>query len=298
MNWVEVCVIAPNEDSAEMVRELLLSFAIEDEGVAIEQFGDPTNLDPSAMLPEHAVKLFIAAERDSAELRATIQEALAAQQFAKATFLVLEPVDWAEAWKENYLPMPVGERFWIRPSWIDSAETPSDKVEIVLDPGMAFGTGKHATTQLCLELLEEIIQPQHTVLDLGCGSGILAIGAVRLGAKEVWAIDNDPEAIRATRENAELNQMAERIISELGSKETISDGQSWDVIAANILAPALIEMLGDGLLRLVRPEGYLILSGILDQQSADMEQAINSADGVVRKITQQGEWIAILVQHA
>ena len=298
MRWIEVCVTAPNEDSADVVRELLLSFAIEDEGVAVEQLGDPANLDPTAMLPDHLVKLFISAERDSAELRAAIQETLQSQNFSEATFVTLEPVDWAEAWKEFYHPMPIGKRFWIRPSWIDSAETPSDKIEINLDPGMAFGTGKHATTQLCLELLEQIVQPQHTILDLGCGSGILAIGAAKLGAAKIWAIDNDEVAVQATQENAKLNQVADRMIFQLGSKETIPAGQQWDVIAANILAPVLIEMLGDGLLDLVHPNGYLILSGILEQQTAEMQQAIYAANGIIKQILHQGEWIAILAQHA
>jgi ribosomal protein L11 methyltransferase len=128
--------------------------------------------------------------------------------------------DWAEAWKAHYHPVRVGRRLLIRPQWTQADERTGDIV-IALDPGMAFGTGTHPTTQLCLQALEDLVQPGINMLDLGCGSGILAIAAVKLGAAQVVALDSDPIAVTATQENARANSVADKIIAQEGSLESV-----------------------------------------------------------------------------
>jgi ribosomal protein L11 methyltransferase len=167
---------------------------------------------------------------------------------------------------------------------------------ITLDPGMAFGTGTHPTTQLCLAMLEELVQPEDSVLDLGCGSGILAIGAARLGANPILAVDNDRDAVQASLDNARSNQVA--IDVEQGTLENIGRND-WDIVVANILAPVLRDMLANnGLLDYIAPDGHLILSGILREQEAEIARAVVKAGGAVKRVENNGDWIAVLAIHA
>ena len=194
--FLEISVIAMSDDEAEAVAETLRLFAINDEGVAIEQLGDPDNLDAKAMLKEQKVSLFVDVGRDSAELRQKITKLL-----PTATFQKLDPIDWTVAWRENYKPLKIGEKFLILPSWEEMPPNSENRHIIKLDPGMAFGSGTHPTTQLCLQALENIVKPNDSVFDVGCGSGILSIASVMLGAKEVLAVDVDVDAVRVSAEN-------------------------------------------------------------------------------------------------
>jgi ribosomal protein L11 methyltransferase len=170
--------------------------------------------------------------------------------------------DWSRSWMDGFKPLPFGERLWICPSWL--APPDPEALNIVLDPGMAFGTGTHATTALCLEWLSELPLEGLNFIDYGCGSGILAIAAAKLGAAQVWAVDTDPEAWRVTRENAERNGVADRI--RIGPPESLQ-GRQTDVLVANILLQALIE-LRDGLAHLLAAggAGRIGLSGLLADQ--------------------------------
>jgi ribosomal protein L11 methyltransferase len=208
-------------------------------------------------------------------------------------FRTVDEQDWAEAWKAHYQPVRVGRRIVIRPLWIDMALEPGD-LEIALDPGMAFGTGTHPTTQLCLEALEDLIAPGVTVLDLGCGSGILAIGAARLGAAHIQAVDIDPIAVKVTDENAAQNGVAAQITAEEGSLETVlQSGRRYDVLAANILARVIMQMCEQGLGEVLKPGGRAVFSGIIDEQGDDVEAALRLARLEPTRRRQQGDWIAI-----
>ena len=295
-DWLEICVVTQNEQETEAVADALQLFAIDDEGVAIEQAGDPNDVDPKALLPETLVKLFIDVVRDSAEIRQTITDTLVKQNLPVPTYNIIREQDWANAWKENYKPLRIGKRFWIRPSWLADPAPNSDDIVIQLDPGMAFGTGTHETTRLCLALLEEYVERGSSMLDVGCGSGILAIGAAKLGAQPILAFDNDPLAIDATEQNSADNQVDHLIETQLATLSAMPKAK-WDVVVANILAPVLQELLAnDSLLDHVESDGVLILSGILDVQAADMVSAIETAGGTILKQVSDGDWVALVAQ--
>jgi ribosomal protein L11 methyltransferase len=174
--------------------------------------------------------------------------------------------DWVRAWMDRWQPMRFGRNLWVVPSWLTPPEP--NAVNIVLDPGMAFGTGTHATTGLCLEWLAAHPPRGLDVIDYGCGSGILAIAALRLGARAAFATDTDPQALAVTRDNAERNGVLERL--SLCLPEALPGDAAANVVLANILAPALVA-LAPVLTHLTRPGGWLILSGLLAGQVEEVE---------------------------
>ncbi|MEE3609131.1 50S ribosomal protein L11 methyltransferase [Avibacterium paragallinarum] len=184
----------------------------------------------------------------------------------------IEDKDWEREWMDNFHPMQFGKRLWICPSW---REVPDENaVNVMLDPGLAFGTGTHPTTALCLEWLDSLDLNGKTVIDFGCGSGILAIAALKLGAKSAVGIDIDPQAILASRNNAEQNGVSDRLQLFL-AKDTPADLQA-DVVVANILAGPLKE-LSPTISQLVKPQGQLGLSGILETQAQSVCEAYEAA---------------------
>lgn len=173
----------------------------------------------------------------------------------------LEDKDWEREWMKNFHPMRFGQQLWICPSW--QAPPDPQATNILLDPGLAFGTGTHPTTALCLRWLDEHGADYNEVIDYGCGSGVLAVAAAKLGAKHVWAVDNDPQALLATRDNAAKNTVAE--IIEAVIPESLPRVQT-SLLIANILAQPLLD-LADNFAQYVIPGGHIILSGILKHQA-------------------------------
>ena len=201
--------------------------------------------------------------------------------------------DWADAWKKHYKPVRLGERIVVRPLWID-VELNDNDIEIALDPGMAFGTGTHPTTQLCLEALERMVSPALDVLDLGCGSGILSIAAAKLGATNVIGVDIDQLAVDATIENAEQNGVANRIKAHRGGLETvITSARRYDLVVVNILAKIIMAMCDEKLGETVRPGGRAIFSGIIESQIEDVEIALRKTGLEPVARYQQGDWALI-----
>jgi ribosomal protein L11 methyltransferase len=204
--------------------------------------------------------------------------------------------DWAEAWKRHFPVLRIGRRIVIRPSWRRHRAT-RDEVLVTLDPGMAFGTGLHPTTRLSLVALERLAdgrQPGeiNRVLDVGCGSGILSIAAVRLGAARVLGLDIDPMAIESTTENVRRNHLSRRIRARFGSLP--SDRGPYDLVLANIIAGVLVE-LAHGLADELRPGGWLIGSGIFIDREADVRAAFERAGLIIQDRDIEGDWIALTV---
>ncbi len=199
----------------------------------------------------------------------------------------LEDKDWEREWMDNFHPMKFGERLWICPSWLEIPEP--DAVNVMLDPGLAFGTGTHATTALCLEWLESIDLEGKTVIDFGCGSGILAIAAIKLGAAKVVGIDIDPQAITASKDNAARNGVADQL--ELFLPQDQPENLVADVVVANILAAPLRE-LSSIITAHVKPEGVLAMSGVLDTQALDVA-SYYSENFTLDAIAEQQEWCRI-----
>ncbi|EPQ8267069.1 50S ribosomal protein L11 methyltransferase [Vibrio alginolyticus] len=199
----------------------------------------------------------------------------------------LEDKDWEREWMENFHPMKFGERLWICPSWRDIPDP--DAVNVMLDPGLAFGTGTHPTTALCLEWLESMDLSGKTVIDFGCGSGILAIAAIKLGAEKVIGIDIDPQALLASKDNAERNGVADKL--EVYLPQNQPEGLVADVVVANILAGPLRE-LAPIIKGLVKPNGDLAMSGVLDTQAEDVANYYRD-ELHIDPIVEQSEWCRI-----
>ncbi|MCM2678403.1 50S ribosomal protein L11 methyltransferase [Echinimonas agarilytica] len=183
----------------------------------------------------------------------------------------LEDKDWEREWMDNFHPMKFGQRLWICPSWCDIPEP--DAVNVMLDPGLAFGTGTHPTTALCLEWLESLDLQGKTVIDYGCGSGILGVAALKLGAARVIGVDIDPQAIEASQVNAERNGVAGQIELYLAGEAELPKA---DVLVANILAGPLTE-LAPSITELIQPNGKLALSGLLAEQQDHVAAAYQSS---------------------
>ncbi|GAB7218712.1 50S ribosomal protein L11 methyltransferase [Vibrio comitans] len=199
----------------------------------------------------------------------------------------LEDKDWEREWMDNFHPMKFGERLWVCPSWREIPEP--DAVNVMLDPGLAFGTGTHPTTSLCLEWLEGLDLEGKTVIDFGCGSGILAIAAIKLGAKKVVGIDIDPQAIIASQANAERNGVKDQI--ELYLPQDQPENLIADVVVANILAGPLRDLSGV-IKSLVKDEGELAMSGVLDTQAEDVANYYRDQFDIA-PIAEMQEWCRI-----
>lgn len=217
-----------------------------------------------------------------------LKAALLAFGAASVTDGPLVEVDWENAWKQFFKPRRIGGNFVVRPTWEPFDSKPTDHV-IVLDPGQAFGTGDHPTTRMCLELLEKYVTPDMQVLDLGCGSGILSIGAKMIGAKRVMGIDIDPIAVDVTRENAELNKV--EIESSVGDVLEIRPETGWDLVVSNIISATLIHLSPDAAFSL-RDGGIWIVSGIIPQNWNDVAKAAGKQNLTLVEHQETDGWVA------
>ncbi len=296
--WIEVALSVDGE-SAEAVAELLQRFG--HQGVAIEQEGiPPDKLDEDQLPPPEylTIRAYFPADERMEDTKLELESALGymGMMYPMPTPVYREVAeeDWAEAWKVHYHPVRIGQRLLIRPRWVEMETAPGDVV-ISLDPGMAFGTGTHPTTQLCLEAVEALVQPGIRVLDLGCGSGILSIAAAKLGAGHVLALDIDPIAVKAAQDNVQDNGVpAAQITVQEGSLETVvTSARRFDLAVVNILARIIIQMCDQHLGEVIRPGGRGIFSGIIEDQAADVEAALRKTGLEPYHRRQQGDWVAI-----
>lgn len=285
-------------ESAEAVAEVLQRFG--HQGLSLEQDGIPPDTWDEDEVPPAENLILRAYFPDDGDLPGKKNEFETALRHMRLLYPMPTPSyravreeDWAEAWKAHYQPLRIGKRLLLRPQWIAVDPAPED-IEIALDPGMAFGTGTHPTTQLCLEALETMMRPALDVLDLGCGSGILAIAAAKLGARHVLALDIDAIALRATRENAALNGVARQIRVKQGSLETaLSCGRRFDLAVVNILARIILELSERGLAQILKPGGIAIFSGIIDTQADEVEAGLRRAGLSPSARHQKGDWVLI-----
>ena len=304
-HWLEVSMTVDPE-LAEAVAELLSRFVsngvVVESGVIYKDAEDEgTPIGPVRVFGYLAIDEFI--EENRARLEESLWHLGQIQALPEASFKTIEDEDWMSSWKQHYHPIQIGSKLLVLPAWLE--EPPGGRIAIRIDPSMAFGTGTHPTTQLCLELLESAAfdstgQPVSDVIDVGCGSGILSIGAVKLGVPHALAVDIDNTAVRSTRENSAANGVLARIETGMGSVNETRAGQfsiqAAPLVLANILAPVIIRLFDAGLSDLVLPGGKIVLSGILDEQAQSVIQA-GEAHGLTfieqRQIT---DWVAILMQ--
>lgn len=309
-HWLEVSLTV-NGELAEAVADVLARYA--PNGVVTEQAVEFVNdEDEGTPIGDVIVRAYLPADEHLEETRQKLAQALfylgMIQPLPQPVYTPIADQNWMEAWKERYQPIPIGKRLIIVPAWLQSPD--QNRISIKIDPGMAFGTGTHPTTQLCLELIEawftvekppQIEAKPPTVIDVGCGSGILSIAALKLGAQVALGVDVDPASIQASRENAAANGIGREFILGQGSVAEVLAGRfplrQAPLVLANILAPVLVRLLDGGLADLLLPGGTLILSGILQEQTETVLQAAQ-AKGLKRSgLRQMGDWVALSLQH-
>jgi len=295
--WVEVSMRVDGE-AAEAIAQELQKWC--HQGVAIEQadieegkWDDGDTPPVSALI----VRGYFYNDSEAEEKRFQIERSMSFLNMMlpmpKPEWKIVADEDWADAWKKHYHPVRLGQRILIRPLWVE-VEPQADDIVIALDPGMAFGTGTHPTTQLCLEALERQVTPSIDVLDLGCGSGILSIAAAKLGAGKIIAVDIDQLAVDATVENAGVNGVADKIHAYRGTLETvITSARRFDLVVVNILAKIIIEMCDQHLGDTVRPGGKAIFSGIIHEQTEAVEAALRKTGLEPTARYQQTDWMVI-----
>ncbi len=265
MTWLQLRLDARRSDVAALEEQLLASGAV---AVTLEDNADQPLLEPGVgetPLWNHTrLTGLYPADTDMKCVLRDIPANLLQQ--ANQRVEILEDKDWEREWMQHYQPMQFGHRLWVCPSWLEPPEP--DAVNLLLDPGLAFGTGTHPTTALCLGQLDSMSLAGQTIVDYGCGSGILAVAALKLGAILALGVDNDPQALAASRDNAARNNIAPENFP-VAYPEKI-DQRAWerraDVVIANILAGPLID-LSDTLLHFLKPDGTLLLSGLLQNQA-------------------------------
>lgn len=210
----------------------------------------------------------------------------------EVTISEVDEEEWATAWKKYYHPVKISKRFTIVPTWEIYNPVSSDELIIELDPGMAFGTGTHPTTVMSLQALEKVVRPSDRVIDIGTGSGVLAIGAALLSAKEVYALDLDEIAVKAANDNVELNKVQDIVTVEEGNLADKVD-QPADVVVANILAEVIMSFTDDAF-NIVKPGGSYITSGIIEAKKNDVKASLEASGFVIEDVMMMEDWVTII----
>ncbi len=299
--WLELSVQCDTE-AVEPVSELFAGWGYQG-GVVIEEpftqepDGDHLAVDPSRPV---VVRTFLATADTKPEDLDAIRRALwhlgRLRFVGELTVAGRAEEDWANAWKAHYGVHRIGAKTTVRPPWREHEPAPGEAV-VVLDPGMAFGTGLHPTTRLSVQLLEEELRPGAVVLDVGTGSGVLAVAAALHGAARVDAVDIEPVAVRSARENAERNGVADRIRIEPGSvgAEAPFAGE-YRLVLANIIARILIE-LAPGLAAATAPEGTLVLSGVIESKEPAVRRTFDALGMTFDRRAQMDDWVALVYRR-
>nr|WP_263313134.1 50S ribosomal protein L11 methyltransferase [Mammaliicoccus sp. Marseille-Q6498] len=304
MNWIEYTIMI-NKEAEPIVTALLNDFGAN--GVVIEDsaellkdhedvYGEIYELNPEDY-PKHDVRVkcyfneLVFTETLEKNIQDTISEVegidLDILTFSKT---IIQESDWENEWKNYFHPFKASERFVIVPSW-EEYDNNEDDLCIELDPGMAFGTGDHPTTSMCLKHIEQVVKPEHKVIDVGTGSGILSIACHLLGVKSIKAIDLDDLAVKVAKENFEKNHCENDIIAKPGNLLT-EETEQYDVIIANILAHIIDLMIEDSYARL-NDGGYFITSGIIEEKSDEIIDKLKETGYTIESTLRDNGWVSI-----
>lgn len=298
--WLEISLEVDGE-LAEAVADVITRYA---EGGAVVENGITCLSvdDPGTPLPIVRVFGYLPLDDTLEERRQRLEQGLfylsRIQPLPQPEYRTIEDQDWMTAWKVHYRPIPVGRRLMVLPAWIEPQDP--ERIPIHIDPSMAFGTGTHPTTHLCLEMIEKYVRPGEPVMDVGCGSGILSIAALKLGASHALGVDIDIKSVKATRNNSEFNRVFGGMEIGQGSVAEVLEGNfsitESPVVLVNILAVIILRLFEAGLAKLVAEGGTLILSGILDEQE-DRIRAAAQADGLTLiDRAQMKDWVSLVYQ--
>jgi ribosomal protein L11 methyltransferase len=298
--WLELETRAEPE-AVESVSAVFAEFG---QGVAIEQVVESSRDGDEVQLPADApvsIKTYLPRlDPSTDERRAKIEQAVWAlgklRDVGPLQVRVVRETDWANPWKEYFFVHRVGRRTVIVPSWRESDYVPRpDDVVLLLDPGMAFGTGLHPTTRLCLQALEDILEPGMRVLDVGAGSGILSIAAARLGARQVHAVEIEPVAASVCQENVSRNDVGDIVRVRAGTLAG-PPGEPFDLVLANITIATLLELKAVLAMQL-QPGGLAVLSGVLAERADELLDALRAAGWRHERTDQEQDWVALLVRR-
>lgn len=310
MKWVEV-VVKTSPEKEDIVSDILyeagaVGLAIEDPQDLIDLSNDKESwdfIDSSVMEYAHdgvTLKAYFAESDDIDEIVDFVKDRVVktpleedGQSFGEVILNSVDDEDFAESWKKYYKPLRVGERIVIKPSWEDY-ETEEDDIVIELDPGMAFGTGTHETTNMCIEALESFVKDGDTIYDIGCGSGILSIAAAKLGAEKVTAIDIDPVCIDVSKENIKMNHVDKIVQAYQGDLFEVVD-EKVDIIVSNIIAEVIAGMVKD-LNKYLVDGGIFITSGIILSKVDLVENALLNNGFKLIETKRLREWACIIAQ--
>lgn len=312
MKWIELSVLTTNE-AVEAVSNIFheagASGVVIEDSLEIEkerenQFGEIYELNPNDYPSEGAavVKAYLPTSSFLAE---TVEEITLAIENLKnfdinigeniLTTCEVHEEDWATAWKQYYHPVKISERFTIVPTWEEYERVHTDELIIELDPGMAFGTGTHPTTVMCLQALENVIKEGDSVIDVGTGSGVLSIGAALLGAKKVHALDLDEVAVKSAIENVELNKV-QHVVDVYQGNLLDSVKEPADVVVANILAEIIMTFTDDAF-SIVKPGGVFVTSGIILAKKEDVKSALEKSGFIIEETLMMEDWVSIIARR-
>jgi ribosomal protein L11 methyltransferase len=309
--WLEVS-LAVDGEMAEVVSEVLARFV--SGGVVIESTEIANDFtDEGKVIGPLRVCGYLKVDDQLDAEQQRLEEALwhlgQIQPLPAAQYKPVAEADWSQVWKQHFHPVPVGQRLFIIPDWLDVAA--GSRIVVRINPGMAFGTGTHPTTQLCLELLEDRLgmtrtdyqgdhNSQLTMIDVGCGSGILGIAAAKFGVRHILGVDLDPKAIEVAHQNAMVNGVQDQLELATGSVSEVRSGRfsirRAPLVVANILSSVLVSLLEEGMSDLLTNQGILILSGILEEQTGDVEFAIEASGLRLEEKRQLADWVALVVK--
>ena len=298
--WIQIKVTVKNDK----LNDLVAIMSMISNGLQIEDYSDIEDrildgvygdlIDESVLNADRtiaSVSVYVPDDKPMQDYTMFIEERLSASDIEnKIELISLCEEDWADSWKQYYKPIEIGNRLVVVPMW-EKYDAKPNQVIVKMDPGMAFGTGTHETTRLCATLLEKYITDESTMLDVGCGSGILAICASKLGAKECYAYDIDPVAVKVAKENVKDNDCnnIECGVSDL--LKGVKDAK-YDVITANIVADIIIRLLPD-IGKFMHKDTVLVISGIIDERCADVYKSINENAFVITEEIHENGWCAI-----
>ena len=304
MNWTEITVSVPNEytESASAIANMTVPY-----GIYIEDYSD---LETSAWEIAHidlidedlinkdrknsVIHIYISECDNAAEALEFLKERLTAEKIPfEAGSIGVDDADWNENWKKYFKPIEIGEKLAVVPSW-EEYENRENRTILSIDPGAAFGTGTHATTSLCLELLQGFVDDNTEMLDIGCGSGILGLASVLLGCKKAFGVDIDAQSVKTARENAEINRISDKATFEVGDLTQVVSGK-YGVICANIVADVIIRLLPD-VDEFMTEGGVLIVSGIIDIRKDDVLKAVNDNGFKIADQKYKDNWCAFVLK--
>ena len=296
MDWTEITVTVSNEDVEQVsdIANLVVPYGIYIEDYTnleqdVEEIAHIDLIDEELLAKDRTkakVHMYISCEDNPLEAVSKISEMLKEANIDfQVDSLDCNDEDWLNNWKQYFQPSPVGEKLLIRPTWRKNFD-PKDRIVINLDPGLAFGTGTHETTRLCLEVLEKIVKEDTTVLDVGCGSGILGFASMLLGGKSAVGVDIDPMAVKTAKENAVLNNVEDKFTAIEGNFTEKVSGK-FDIVVANIVADAII-FLSQGVKTFMKEDSVYIMSGIIDTRVDEVIEEVSKNFEITQKLFLNG----------